>query len=181
LWSHIWSHSSHTCHITWKYLQHVIFLYDEDKDTRHIKTCLSWYPLLALGSSFSHHPWPWNGIAYCELPSEPSVVVISVIQSLRASLKRGTRVLAACKYITANQSKPEGRSHLGQQQQQFSTIEWTWDVVWNVVVAISECAQTSGRRCCCLRGWCALRVYPWHPIIWQNAFYDEPYTLSVNN
>ena len=126
---------------------------------RHKTWCLPWHPLLALGSSFSHHHWPWNGIAYCELPSEPSIVVISVIQSLRASLKkRHAYVLAACKFITANQSKPEGRSHLGQQQQQFSTIEWTWDVVWNVIVAISECAQASGRQCCRLRGWCALRL-----------------------
>ena len=70
---------------------------------------------------------------------------------------------------------------LGQQQQQLSIIEWTWvtfemplwlspSVLRRVVVDV-----VSSMRVMCVA------LYPWYPIIWQNAFYDESYTLSVNN
>ena len=39
--------------------------------------------------------------------------------------KRGTRVLAACKIVTANRSKPEGRSYPRTTAATFLAIEWT--------------------------------------------------------
>lgn len=125
-------------------------IFVQDFSLRRQRPVLPWHPLLALGR---RQPSPLAMKWYCTLWASVRAVDrrISVIQSLRASLKKrhacACILLAAWKFITANQSKPEGRSHLGQQQQQFSTIAWTWDVVWNVIVAISECAQTSGRQC----------------------------------
>ena len=69
---------------------------------------------------------------------------------------------------------------LGQQQHQLSIIEWTWvtfemplwlspSVLRRVVIDV-----VSSMRVMCVA------LYPWDPIIWQNAFYDE-WPLSDNN
>ena len=138
----------------------------------------------ALGSSFSHRRhWPWNGIAYCELPSEPSIVVISVIESLRASLKK--RHACACSIMFVSHSK-------SIQTGGKITSTTTAAAVFNNWVDV---------RCClkCYRGYLWVCSDEWSSMMLSSKrvmcvafipdilsygkmlFYDKSYTRSVNN
>ncbi len=119
------------------------------------KTYLPWHPLLAIGSSFSHHHWPENGIAYCELPSEPS---LSLYNHLSITEKEASVCL---QHVSLSQQIDQNRREdhiIGQQQQQLSMIEWTW-VTFEMPLWLSPSVlRRVGGQCYHLRGWCALRL-----------------------
>ena len=84
--------------------------------------------------------------------------------------KRGTRVLAACKIVTANRSKPEGRSYPRTTAATVLDNRVDASDIWNAIVTISECAQTSWRANAIVYEGDVRCAYPSQPIIQQNAF-----------
>ena len=107
----------------------MIFLNDEDEDTRHTYHDIRFLPLGRRSAITIGHEMVLHIVSFRQSRRSSS---LALYNHWVHHWKRGTSVLAACKFIAANQSKLEGRSHLRQQQQQFSTTVWTWDVVWEL-------------------------------------------------
>ena len=90
-------------------------------------------------------------------------------------------MLAACKIVTANRSKPEGRSYPRTTAATFLAIEWT-RVTFEMRLWLSSLSvlrrvgapMLSSKKVMCV----ALIL---DILSHGNAFYDESYTLSVNN
>jgi hypothetical protein len=148
---------------------------------RH-NTYLPWHPLLALGSSsaitIGHEEVVLHIVSFRQSHESSSLVLYNHWEH---HWKWGTRVLAACKIVTANQSKPEGRSHpRTAKATAFDNrvdVSDIWMLLWLYPSVLRRVGapMLSSKRVMCLR--LSLTSY----IIWQNAFYDESYTLSVNN
>ena len=134
----------------------MIFLNDEDKVTRHTYHDIRFLPLGRRSAITIGH--------------EMVLHIVSLRQSRRSSSlalynhrehhwKRGTRVLAACKIVTANQSKPGGRSDCR------TTAATVFDNRVDVVtfgmllwLSLSVLRWVGAPMLSSIRGWCALRL-----------------------